>query len=470
MSLAKKSLIGLAVLLLLAVITTAVTAKVILGHDKIVQGVYAGQVELSALSKQEAQQALKALEKELWKRTTRVEVYGENWEVAFKDLGVQLEIPKMVEQAYQLGRDGSLLAQYQMRKTIAYEGREVNLVVKVDQKTMERKLSDLTKQLITAPVNASISITPTDQVVLVPGKQGVGIDTAGIAEQLKRVIEEKVDEPRIALTMKATDPVQKLSDLEAMRIKALVSQFSTRFDASQGNRSYNILVAAGALDGLIVKPGETISFNEIVGPRSSEAGYREAPVIVNKKLVPGIGGGVCQVSTTLYNSLLKGNFSVVSRRPHSFPASYVPVGRDATVTYGGIDFKFKNNRSSYMYIKSEVVGSRLSFKLFADPAENKEVEIIDRIELEIPYKTVYERDPNLPQGKQVVKEKGRKGYRTTTVRLIKEKGIVVTREVVTKSYYKPINQVIVIGTGAPNQPTNLNQPIAPTAQLDNTQL
>ncbi len=447
-SLAKKVFIVLAVLAVTGVAAAGITAKVLMGHEEIVQGVYVRQLDLGTLSKHEALEALKRLEKEIALQEVRVEAGGEHWEATLKDLGVKLDAQKMVDTAYALGRKGSLLEQYRERKAIAAKGREVNLEIAFDGQVLYTKLTGLTKPVAREPVNATFRVTEDDRVEIVPGKSGRGVDTTGAAQELEKIVEKKA-EPRLALNLKEVEPQQKVSDLEGMGIKAVVSQFTTVFDASQGNRSYNIAVAAEALNGLLVAPGQTVSYNEIVGPRSSEAGYREAPEIVNNKLVPGIGGGVCQVSTTLYNSLLKGNFEIVSRRPHSIPAAYVPLGRDATVTYGGTDFQFKNNRNSYLYLKSVVKGNRLTFKLFGDPAENKEVEITDSIEQVIENKTIYEDDPNLERGKQVVKEKGRKGYRTTTVRLVKENGQVVKREVAAKSFYKPINRVIAVGTGEP---------------------
>ncbi|MFZ3172706.1 MAG: VanW family protein [Carboxydocellales bacterium] len=442
----KKVLIGLAVITLIIITATGITAKVLLGHEQVVQGVNVGPLDLSGLSRAETVKALRKLEKEIDAREVRLEVGSEHWNVPLKALGVKLNTAQMATAAYAMGRQGTLLEQYQKRQEIANKGQEIKLDISVDQKALDVKIADLTKHLTKAPINATFRVSEDDQVEFLPGKNGEGVDVSGAAQELDKILEQKA-EPRLVLTLIEVEPQKKVADLEAMGIKAVVSKFTTIFDASQGNRSYNIAVAAEALNGLLVEPNQIVSFNEIVGPRSSEAGYREAPEIVNNKLVPGIGGGVCQVSTTLYNSLLKGNYEIINRRPHSIPASYVPVGRDATVTYGGIDFKFKNNRNSYLYIKSSIKGNRLVFKLFGDPNENKEVVIIDDIELVIENKTIFENDPNLEQGKEVVKEKGHKGFRTTTVRLVKESNRVVKREVVAKSFYKPINRVIALGTG-----------------------
>lgn len=448
MSLAKKVILGSVVLVVAAAAAAGLSAKLYLGHDRIVRGVHVQKEQLGDLTKPAALEVLKRLDQEISRQSVVVEASGKQWQVTLGELGVKLNTEEMLAAAYSAGRNGSLLEQYQERKQIETHGREISLKASINRSVMEKKLTEVSKEVSLQPVDAVLQIAADDQVRIIPGKNGLGVDTSLAAEDLTAIV-EKSAEPKLVLNLKEIPPKQSEADLRAMRIKGVVAVFSTIFDASQSNRSYNIVVAAGALNGLLVKPGETVSFNKIVGPRSSAAGYREAPVIVNNKLVPGIGGGVCQVSTTLYNSLLKGDFQIVFRRPHSFPSSYVPIGRDATVTYGGIDFKFRNNRTGYLYIKSVVQGNRLTFKLFGDPAENKEVEISDQIELVIPNKTVYVKDPNLEQGKQVVKEKGHRGYRTSTIRLVKQNGRVVTREVVAKSYYKPVTKVIAVGTGAP---------------------
>lgn len=450
MSLAKKISISLAVILVCGVIAAGLTFKAKLGHELIVNGVTVGEVNLSSKTKAEATTALKQLEQKIKGNQVEVVVEGQSFKASLGELGVGLNPAQMVEQAYAVGRSGSLLNQYKIRKMVASQGQEIGLKTNVDEKALDAKLSQLTSKLTIKPVDASLRITAADQVEIIPGKKGQKVNTQGASSQLKSIVEDKA-EPTVKLAMMDTQPVQDEAAVKDMGIKGIVAQFTTHFDASQANRSYNITVAAEAMNGLAVKPGETVSFNNIVGPRSSAAGYREAPEIVNNKLVPGIGGGVCQVSTTLYNSLLKGDFEIVHRQPHSHPSAYVPVGRDATVTYGGIDFKFKNNRSTYLYIKSQINGSLLTFKLFGDPGQNKEIELIDRIEKVIPNQTVTVKDPNLALGKQVVKEKGYTGYRTTTVRLLKENGTVVKRDVIARSYYKPVNKVVAVGTGKPIQ-------------------
>ncbi|MHB8072805.1 cell wall-binding repeat-containing protein [Desulfosporosinus fructosivorans] len=143
-----------------------------------------------------------------------------------------------------------------------------------------------------------------------------------------------------------------------------IAQYSTRFDSTQVNRTENIRLAAKALDGKLLAPGERFSFNNSVGERIAEAGYKEALIIEGNTFTPGLGGGVCQVSSTLYNVVLLADLEILERHSHSLPVNYVPPGRDATVSFPILDFKFKNSTDAYLLIRSFVDGNTLTFQLY----------------------------------------------------------------------------------------------------------
>ncbi len=149
-------------------------------------------------------------------------------------------------------------------------------------------------------------------------------------------------------------------------VKGPVSQYSTNFNSTLVNRTENIRTAAKALDRIQLAPGERFSFNEIVGKRTTEAGYKEAPIISGDTFIPGIGGGVCQVSTTLYNAVVLADLEILERHHHSLPVDYVPPGQDATVSYPSLDFKFRNTLDTFLQIRSYVEGDTLTFKLYRE--------------------------------------------------------------------------------------------------------
>ena len=143
-----------------------------------------------------------------------------------------------------------------------------------------------------------------------------------------------------------------------------IAQYSTHFDSTQVNRTENIRLAAKALDGKLLAPGERFSFNGSVGERTNEAGYKEALIIEGNTFIPGLGGGVCQVSSTLYNAVLLAQLEILERHRHTLPITYVPPGQDATVAYPVLDFKFRNSTDAYLLIRSFVDENTLTFQLY----------------------------------------------------------------------------------------------------------
>lgn len=185
--------------------------------------------------------------------------------------------------------------------------------------------------------DAYIEENPTKVVAQVDG-----VDFAISIEEAKKIIAEDKDEYIIPLNI--TIPKVTLDKLGEKAFPEKLSEFVTRYDASNENRSTNIQLASDKIDGTIVKPGETFSYNKIVGERTLAKGYKEATVFAGGKLVQGVGGGICQLSSTLYNAALYANMDITKRSNHRFLTAYVPEGRDATVSWGTIDFCFVNTR------------------------------------------------------------------------------------------------------------------------------
>ncbi|MFZ5626399.1 MAG: VanW family protein [Bacillota bacterium] len=441
----------LAVIVLLVLTSTLagtwLAVQKVLGNDTIVEGVYFGTINLGGKSRQEAARLLATEENKEQERLVTLRLEDRSWQFSKKELGYDWDLQAMLDWAWAQGRGGWPWEEWQARRRLQEQPAEVPLKEKVDLTLARKQLETVAEAVYVKPVDWELTVNAADQVVYIPGKQGSKLDMEAALRQLEPALLERQAKP-IQLARVPVEPAVNRETLDNMRIKAIISQFSTTFDPKNVDRAYNVMVAANAVNGVLLAPGQVFSFNKIVGPRSKEAGYRDAPVIINNELVPGVGGGVCQVSTTLYNSVLLAGLEIVERTNHSIPVKYVPVGRDATVTYGGLDFKFRNNRNHWLYLKSQIAGNRLIFKVFGDPAENVNVELIDQITQVIEPKVITVTDPNLPKGQKVVKEEGHRGYRHYTVRIIKNRqGKVLKREVVTKSYYKPKNWVYAVGTG-----------------------
>lgn len=224
-----------------------------------------------------------------------------------------------------------------------------------------------------------------------------------------------------------------------------LGSYETPLDPEEYNRNHNIKLAAAAVEGLILEPGEVFSFNKSVGPITKDSGFLEAMVIQNRKFVPGIGGGICQLATTLYQVALRAELEIVERASHSRPVYYVPLGQDAAVASGLLDLKIRNNRDFPIIFVGQTNGT-LRFSVYGaekDPCRNVEivsegVEVLQPQLLELP-------DPNLPKGVRQQVQKEEEGYRVKVYRLIYEDGVEVDRELISTDVYQPVNQIVRIG-------------------------
>jgi len=197
------------------------------------------------------------------------------------------------------------------------------------------------------------------------------------------------------------------------------------------------------MEGLILAPGQVFSFNQVVGPRTKDRGYDEADVILNNQLVPDIGGGVCQVSTTFYNAVLRANLEIMERHPHSLLIRYVEPGLDAAVAFGTKDFSFRNNTSGHLLIKSSAHYGTVTFKIFGLAEARQKVILKSIREREIPPKTIYRNDPYVPRGEYILEKNGSPGIHIRVDRYIyANNGQLISKDIVSRDYYPPIDRVI----------------------------
>lgn len=245
-------------------------------------------------------------------------------------------------------------------------------------------------------------------------KEENGVDFAITMEEAKAIIAD-VSKEEYTIPLKLTPAAKTIDDIGTEAFPYLISSYTTKYDASNTNRSGNLKIAADKINGIVLMPGEEFSFNEIVGKRTIEAGYTNAKIYENGQVVDGLAGGICQISSTLYNAVLLANLEITQRRNHSFTTSYVPAGRDATVVYGTQDFRFKNSRTYPIKIEAGVANGIAEFNIHGIKEEIEyEIKIIPVTTQTIPYQTEYVPDATLAPGQQVVTQAGHSGYKVTT--------------------------------------------------------
>lgn len=272
-----------------------------------------------------------------------------------------------------------------------------------------------------------------------------GVDFAISIEEAKKILKE--DKSEYEIPLKYTTPAKTTRDIGAEAFPDLISKFSTKYDVTLKNRTTNLELASNKINGYVLLPGEEFSYNKVVGERTIAAGYKEAAMYSGGEVVDGLGGGICQISSTLYNVAVKANLDITKRSNHQFVTSYVDAGKDATVVYGSIDFKFVNTRKYPIKIMSTVQNGIVEMKIFG---VKEDVEYDIEIETEtlnyIPYSVKYIEDPTLDAGIEKVKQYGAQGRKTKAYKVCRLNGVVVSKTLLSTDTYSPMNKIIRRGT------------------------
>ena len=282
--------------------------------------------------------------------------------------------------------------------------------VEIAVKTEQPQAIDIEKihnEIYKEPVDAYYT---QDPFMVYPSENGVDFNIS--IDEAKALITEAKAEYTIPLKYITPNVTTNMIGTEAF--PDLLSTFSTNYSTRDTDRTTNLRLAANKINGTVLMPGETFSYNQVVGARTIAAGYKEAPIYVSGEVVDGLGGGICQITSTLYNAVVYANLEIVERSNHQFVPSYVTASRDATVVYGSIDFKFKNNRDYPIKLVCSVSGGVANFQIFGMKTENDyEVEISS-------YQT----------GKTAT------AIYSEAYKILKKNGQVVSKELLSKDTYK----------------------------------
>lgn len=316
-------------------------------------------------------------------------------------------------------------------------------------------LQKIHEEIYKEPQDAYVQKNPT---VVHPEVNGVDFKIS--VEEAEELLKE--DKEEYTIPLKITKPKKTINNLGEEAFPDLLATFSTRFDGSNYNRNTNIKLAAKKVNGTVILPGEKFSFNTIVGSRTIEAGFKEGTAYIGGKVVPDVGGGVCQVSSTIYNTALLANMQIVERSNHMFTTGYVAASRDATVYYGSLDFVFKNSRKYPIKMVASANGGVCKVSIYGIK-EEKEYEVIiqSKITSYINPTTIYKEDPTLEEGKEIVEQTAITGCRSEGYKILKLNGKIVSQTLLSKDTYKSRNKIVRRGTKktttTPTKPANENR-------------
>jgi len=322
-------------------------------------------------------------------------------------------------------------------------GTALSSSLKVNSAKVSQELQEKLKKFGRPAKDASYKIEK-DMFVVTPAEGSLTVDIDKLISDLQKLSLSAVPK-RLDIPMVERPAAVTTEAVQALAFDSVIGEFTTKFAVQEKDRTENLTKAALAMDRKVIRPGEIVSFNETVGPRDHKTGYKDAYVIINGEYVQGPGGGVCQVSSTLYNAVLLSNLQILERKPHGVAISYVPQGQDATVNYPNIDFKFVNNTGNFLYLRTEIKRGTLTLQIWGKKTDQS-VRIEGQVEKEMNFETETRLDPKMAAGRTVQEQAGSKGMIVNTWKVIKDGTGKETKQFLSRDVYAPAKRILRVGS------------------------
>lgn len=445
------------------IVLLASSAVLFLSGEKIAPNVSIDGYDVGRMTLAEAMNELKnAFDNNLNQAYMTLKHGEKTWQLNYKDIDYSYDYDRALAEAYSLTRQGSLFNRYIDSILIRMNKKDITIGFSYDKEKVAQFIKNISKEIDSEPIDATIRLV-SGKFQITDEKPGSRLDQ----EKAVNMISEAIDSKSIANVELPVDVIDaEITRADLSNITDKLGEYSTSFNASNESRSYNIKLATKSVTDVLVRPGETFSLNKTIGPRLAKYGYRTAKVIINNEYVDGIGGGICQVSSTLYNAALLANLKIVERKNHSLPSSYIAMGRDATISGDYIDFKFMNNTPYPLYIYGEVKGNQVRFSIYGkNENKGRQIKIKTEILKKIEPKIKIIEDSSLPVGTKIVEKKAIPGYVVRSYRVIVENGKEVLVEPLYTDTYRASDGVTRVGTKPVNvQGTNSEEEEAKTVE------
>lgn len=502
--------IAIGILLFICIFST-IFAFVNSNNSKIIEGVSINGINVSGLTTNEATQKLTDEFSKKLNATLTLNCGDYNSElIPSQDIEANYNISAAVDKAYSIGRSGNLIQNNYAILTSLLASQKISINLQYNAERLDTFIDNISTQIPGLVEQPSYYIEDSN-LIIVRGKSGIhllqdetknlllstinSLDASNSIELLtqnvnpdkidiNKIHEEIYSEPKNAyiiqepfefsvgssgtdfavsieeaqnllseekyeyvIPLKITPPEIGVEDLGNDIFVHNLGTFTSNYKESNVNRSTNVKLASKKINNVILLPGEEFSYNKVVGERTFANGFREASVYTSSGVVNGLGGGICQVSSTLYNAVLRANLEIVERRNHRYAVSYVPLGTDATVAYGSIDFRFKNNRKYPIKIVSSSVNGVCTISIMGIKEDVEyEVVITPKKLKSIPYQTRYIDDTSMMAGTEKQTQYGDYGYNYETYKTLKLNGEIVSTEKISNDNYTPLTRIVRRGT------------------------
>jgi vancomycin resistance protein YoaR len=445
-----KGLVTMALIVAAVVIAIIAFIRLSVKPNVFLNGVYVNGISLGGYSFDEGLKAVSDMADQRLNQNAITLTYGDkSWTLTPSMLGASMDVSGEVARAWSFGHTGNFFQKRSQQSYLKDHTVAFNSELKYDEALLDSFVAQIKSEIDVAPVEASVIMEAGEQLTITPSSEGRTLDGEALKEALVKVIVEG-STPHIELVAQVAKPA--ISAEELAYATQLIGTCTTDTKSSTRNRTSNIHRALKKFNGFAVHPGETISFNKVVGKRTLENGFKEAPEFAGTTVQEGIGGGVCQASTTLYNALLRAGMTVEARYQHTMTVGYIYPSLDATVSDSGKDLVFTNNRDSTIYIFTTVDTEKAQVNIYGKPTEYEiklESEIIQK---DIPATSV----------KKKKDTSGKHAYFTDEMKLIsegktgtksraficyydRETGELVERDELHEDYYYPSPPVYWVG-------------------------
>ena len=424
-------------------------------------GVYIDGIDVSGMTEAEARAEVEDYVEEMGTETLTLNIGDNQLQTTLGDLGLSCTNMDVVEEAVQLGKTGNIIQRYKDRKDLEHENKNYQLEWTLDPALVSEYVANECTQFDQEAVDAGLEKNG-NSFTYVPGTAGVLLDTDGAEAAIINYIENEWDYTEGSVELPAAIDEPRGSEEELSSIQDNLGTFTTSYKTSSSSRSANIARGAELIDGTILYPGDTFSAYEAVSPFTSANGYYMAGSYLNGETVDSMGGGICQVSTTLYNAVIRAELEIVERSGHSMPVSYVDPADDAAIAGTYKDLKFTNNLDTPIYIEAYTSNKTVTFSIYGEETRpaNRTLKFTSTTVSTTPAPTQIVADAGQPIGYIVVKN-GRTGLVAELYKHVYVDGVEqdVIRE--NKTTYQMFPRTITVGVaGDPDLSNELQAAVA----------
>lgn len=420
-------------------------------QNTIFEGVYVGTVSLANMSEEEAGEKVEAYVKELMQKPIVVGVNEKTVELTVDELGLTWSNDDLAKQAYGVGRNGNLIHRYKEQQDLKHENIVLSVQFNLDEEQARKCLESHLEKLNQNAIDHGLK-RENGEFVFVEGQEGICVDVDESIEIIK-------NEAAIGFT-DTIQPIELASVVEEPRgskeelamVKDILGSYHTDYSTSPAGRCVNVQNAAGFINGTLLYPGDTFSVHDTISPITLQNGYQVAHAYENGTVIDSIGGGVCQVSSTLYNAVIRAELEVLKRFPHSMIVSYVEPSQDAAIAGDYKDLEFKNNLEHPVYLEAYTQNKNVYFNVYGVEQRDPNREVIFETEiLSETEPTVKFNKTDAPIGTLVKVQSSHKGFKARLMKIIMMNGKVQSKEEFNRSNYAMSPEIYEVGIGSSNK-------------------